>query len=418
MLADTSLVRIVFTSNVPILISSFATQGYWSGGQAHLRGDVNIKNVSGLTVSSLTARLEVFDQFGNHIGQVEQTGLSVDPYGAINVNLILSGSFPNDRYLCHVFVLDALGVPIAQVSEFVWLSAGELLNFLCPNVILRGEDITFSADFRNNGSNPLSAFELASVYGAGGTEFATLPGPQTGIQPGETRTLNVQWNTLGKPLGLYKVLGSVLAGGQQYGPLSRSFLVSSGHELRVSSDEISFSPSTIIFCGRQVTINSVAHNDGLLPVDSIRVQFFEGKPDSTSTQIGLDQSIDVIPAGGSSPTQVLWETGDSPGDRIIYLKVDPYNTVEEGIETDNEASILVKIFRLGDANSDTRLRSSDIVYLINYLFRGGPPPVPLAVGDVNCDGKVNIHDVVYLINYLFKGGPPPGDPDNDGTFEC
>ena len=28
-------------------------------------------------------------------------------------------------------------------------------------------------------------------------------------------------------------------------------------------------------------------------------------------------------------------------------------------------------------------------------------------GDVNCDGEVNIADVVYIINYLFLGGPPP-----------
>ena len=52
----------------------------------------------------------------------------------------------------------------------------------------------------------------------------------------------------------------------------------------------------------------------------------------------------------------------------------------------------------------------DLVYLINYLYRGGPPPDPLAAGDANCDGKVDVGDVVYLINYLFKGGPPPCEP--------
>ncbi len=29
------------------------------------------------------------------------------------------------------------------------------------------------------------------------------------------------------------------------------------------------------------------------------------------------------------------------------------------------------------------------------------------IGDVNCDEKVTVSDVIYLINYLFKGGPPP-----------
>ena len=61
----------------------------------------------------------------------------------------------------------------------------------------------------------------------------------------------------------------------------------------------------------------------------------------------------------------------------------------------------------GDANADGQISLSDVVYLINYVFKGGDAPVPLEAGDVNCDGDVNITDVVYLINYLFKGGDPP-----------
>jgi hypothetical protein len=61
----------------------------------------------------------------------------------------------------------------------------------------------------------------------------------------------------------------------------------------------------------------------------------------------------------------------------------------------------------GDANGDGKLSVSDVVYLINYLFKGGPAPIPWEAGEANCDGKVTVSDVVYLINYLFKGGPPP-----------
>jgi hypothetical protein len=64
----------------------------------------------------------------------------------------------------------------------------------------------------------------------------------------------------------------------------------------------------------------------------------------------------------------------------------------------------------GDANRDGVINSADIVYLINYLFKGGPAPQPWEAGDVNCDDVINSADVVYLINYLFKGGPPPGCP--------
>ncbi len=62
----------------------------------------------------------------------------------------------------------------------------------------------------------------------------------------------------------------------------------------------------------------------------------------------------------------------------------------------------------GDANNDSRINIGDITYLVNYLFKGGPPPVPvLDMGDANCDKRVTIVDTVYLVSYLFKGGPPP-----------
>jgi hypothetical protein len=82
----------------------------------------------------------------------------------------------------------------------------------------------------------------------------------------------------------------------------------------------------------------------------------------------------------------------------------------------------------GDVNaSDTldlpSLDVSDLVYLINYLYKGGPAPLPFA-DQGNVDGKgpyggpvdtacpknnVDLQDVYYLINYIYKGGPAPVD---------
>jgi hypothetical protein len=60
----------------------------------------------------------------------------------------------------------------------------------------------------------------------------------------------------------------------------------------------------------------------------------------------------------------------------------------------------------GDANGDGQINAGDVVYLIVYLFRGGPPPPTLINGDANGDGVINIVDMVYLLNYLFLDGPP------------
>jgi hypothetical protein len=61
----------------------------------------------------------------------------------------------------------------------------------------------------------------------------------------------------------------------------------------------------------------------------------------------------------------------------------------------------------GDANSDGGLDISDAVFLISYIFGGGPAPNPLNMGDANCDTSIDISDAVYLISYIFGGGPAP-----------
>ena len=67
----------------------------------------------------------------------------------------------------------------------------------------------------------------------------------------------------------------------------------------------------------------------------------------------------------------------------------------------------VSVYLCGDANIDGLVNVSDAVYIINYVFSGGPAPRPYNSGDPNCDGNANVSDAVYLINYVFAGGLYP-----------
>jgi len=80
-----------------------------------------------------------------------------------------------------------------------------------------------------------------------------------------------------------------------------------------------------------------------------------------------------------------------------YVEYQPYVVAGEVSE-----SYLVR----GDANNDQIINLLDIVYLIDYLYKGGPAPV-FYCGDVNVDGVINLLDIAYLIAYLYQGGPPP-----------
>ncbi len=61
----------------------------------------------------------------------------------------------------------------------------------------------------------------------------------------------------------------------------------------------------------------------------------------------------------------------------------------------------------GDADGSRLVSIGDVVYLINYIFAGGPAPTTTKGGDPDCSGITNISDATFLINYIFGGGPAP-----------
>lgn len=68
---------------------------------------------------------------------------------------------------------------------------------------------------------------------------------------------------------------------------------------------------------------------------------------------------------------------------------------------------LASTYQAGDANGDQIVDVADVVYLLNYLYKNGSAPNPMAAGDPNADCLVDVADVVYLLNYLYKNGPAP-----------
>ena len=105
-----------------------------------------------------------------------------------------------------------------------------------------------------------------------------------------------------------------------------------------------------------------------------------------------------------------------------------------------EILICGKHFVRGDVNSDGLVNVADAVYLIKYLFLGGPAPSCEKTADVNDNStlehdwagcrdmpeclraRIDVSDVVYLLCYCFLEGPllPPPFPacGNDGTLDA
>ncbi len=61
----------------------------------------------------------------------------------------------------------------------------------------------------------------------------------------------------------------------------------------------------------------------------------------------------------------------------------------------------------GDADASGTVSISDAVFIISYIFGGGPAPTHPEAADVDCSGVLTISDAVYLVSYIFGGGGAP-----------
>jgi predicted alpha-1,6-mannanase (GH76 family) len=83
-------------------------------------------------------------------------------------------------------------------------------------------------------------------------------------------------------------------------------------------------------------------------------------------------------------------------------------------------------FVRGDANADGKMLDiSDAVFLLQYLFAGGPEPPCMNAADANDDEARDMADGIFILQNLFAGGPavPPPHPEcgtdpTTGSLEC
>lgn len=124
----------------------------------------------------------------------------------------------------------------------------------------------------------------------------------------------------------------------------------------------------------------------------------------------MDIEYDISDIADNQPTVYLrWTMGPTDaGLRYCGWNVDNVRVV----------SLECQTWLCGDCDTSGETDIDDVVYLIAYIFAGGPPPSPLEAGDADCSGEIDIDDVVYLIGYIFTGGNAPCDPNGDGTPDC
>jgi hypothetical protein len=125
-------------------------------------------------------------------------------------------------------------------------------------------------------------------------------------------------------------------------------------------------------------------------------------PAPTAPLAGEEINWQVISQGGTDGGSASYQLGGTFTQTAIGSGTSASYRVNSGFWQE-----FGELFLCGDANDNGMVEAGDVVYLLGYLFRAGPPPQPMCIGDANLSGSVEGGDVVYLITYLFRAGPPP-----------
>ena len=156
--------------------------------------------------------------------------------------------------------------------------------------------------------------------------------------------------------------------------------------------EIYFGNFFEAYTASDINPSSVTVNDGIIPQSIELVSGYEGF-------VGECWRLQLPVKGFIESYGLIWGTSDYP-----FTVSGEYN--------DNQpfevmGTVKMTGHRPGDINLDGRVNVIDILFLVDYKFREGPPPEPLEIADFNCDEIVNILDILYLISFEYNDGPEP-----------
>jgi hypothetical protein len=136
---------------------------------------------------------------------------------------------------------------------------------------------------------------------------------------------------------------------------------------------------------------------------------------------GIESTAPVLPAGAGTILKVYFSAGPEAevGDSVL-LDIDGYASHTPGFFGDkldyvpalqNGALTCMSCCAgtRGNVNADEydRCDIADLIYLVTYMFSGGPESDCFKEADIDASGSINVADLTFLVSYMFSGGFPP-----------
>ena len=338
------------------------------------------------TSNGLTWTTETVDDGGyvNDVGQY--TSLGIDSYGNPQ---IAYWDFDNNDVKYAKAYIDYIDLSVSSSD----------LSFNPIPPIDPGTSVTVNATIHNNGnlnaSNVLVRFYDGAPVPANqidGDKFILL------IANRSAQTVSVPW--IAQPMGEH-LINVVVDPDDTIPELSEANnratqrVIVKGPDLALRPQGISWSPPGNASLSSTLQFSANVSNIGDVDASSIVVRFWDGAPGGT--QIDLDQTIPVIPAGGNQTATVPW-TAQPLGTHQICVQTDPDRLIAEMNESNNDAcaSLFVTL-------PDPAVAPGDLV---------ASPPGPVAE-DSSVALDLTVRDIgglpaINLTASLYDGRPGSG----------
>ncbi len=173
------------------------------------------------------------------------------------------------------------------------------------------------------------------------------------LNPGDYQDVIYSWT--GGSLGLHHIYAVVDAANaisecrKDDNKVSADFTIQVEYaDLKIGQEDIVI-PAGPYYEGIPVSITTNVKNIGALPASNVLVRMYNGNPSTGSgqvpggVQIGNDQVIPSINAGSSVQLVFDYDTLGKTGTNVLYVVVDPANTIAEASKTNNTASISIQV---------------------------------------------------------------------------
>ena len=167
---------------------------------------------------------------------------------------------------------------------------------------------------------------------SGGTVIGTASTTKS-LNPGDFQDVIYSWS--GGSLGLHHIYAVVDAANaisecrkdDNQANLDVTIVVEYP-DLKIAPENIAL-PAGPYYEGTPIPVTATVSNIGGLSASNVPVRLYNGNPASGGVQVGTDQVVPLISAGGSASVTFSYDTLGKAGTNVLYFVVDPANAIAE-----------------------------------------------------------------------------------------